>query len=76
MFTAKKIKDLMDANPFRPFRICMTDGKAYDVANHDSAFVLSHCVEIAVEPDTKGFAQKVIRCAYLHIASIEDLQPA
>jgi hypothetical protein len=66
----------MAASPFKPFRICMSDGKSYDVSNHDAALVLANCVEVGIEPNPAGFAQRVARCAYLHITSIEDLQPA
>ena len=76
MFTAKQFKEMMAANPFRPFRIRMSNGETYDVTNHDGAFILSHCIEIAMEPDSQGFPQRMARCSYLHINSVEDLQPA
>ena len=74
MFTAQQIKERMDEKPFRPFRIRMSKGEAYEVKNHDAAWVLRNAVEIGLDPDAEGFASNTRRCAILHIASIEDIQ--
>jgi hypothetical protein len=76
MFTAQHIKQLADAKPFKPFRICMSDGTTYDIPNHDSAFVTRHYVEVAKDPGADGIAENLHRCAILHITRIEELQPA
>ena len=76
MFTAKQIKELLDAKPFKPFRIYMSDGNSYDIPNHDAAWVTAGAVEVGTEIDKDGFALHVKRCAILHITSIEGLQPA
>ena len=74
MFTALQIKERMDERPFRPFRIKMSNGDAYEITNHDAAWVLRNVVEIGIDPDAEGFASNTRRCAILHIASIEDIQ--
>jgi hypothetical protein len=76
MFTAKQIKDVMNAQPFKPFRLCMSDGKTYDIPNHDAAWVTKNFVEVGMDLDASGIAENIRRCAILHITSIEDLQPA
>ena len=76
MFSAIHIKELMGTNPFRPFRIKMSDGSAYDVPNHDAAFVTRNFVEVGLDLDKNEIAGRVARCSILHIANIEDLQPA
>ncbi len=63
----------MTAQPFRPFRLCMTKGKLYDITNHDAAFVTRQFVEVGVEVDAKGIAGSVDRCAILHITRIENI---
>ena len=73
MFTAKQLKERMDEMPFRPFRIRMSNGEAYDIKNHDSAFVLSNAIEVGVEQDAEGFVLLTRRCSILHISSVEDL---
>lgn len=76
MFNAEQIKKLMDAQPFKPFRICMSGGKTYDITNHDAAWVTRQYVEVGIDLDPKGIAGDVDRCAIIHITRISDLQPA
>ncbi|MGH7950941.1 MAG: hypothetical protein ACREFE_03335 [Limisphaerales bacterium] len=76
MFTAKHIRDLMRTNPFRPFKIKMSDGSSYEVPNHDAALITRNFVEVGIDLDTNEIPGRVARCSILHIANIEDLQPA
>ena len=76
MFTAKEIKELMEIKPFRPLRIHLSDGSSYEVANHDMAMVSKNSVDIGVHPDPQGIAERIVRCAILHISKIEELQAA
>jgi hypothetical protein len=76
MFNAKQLKDLMDAKPFRPFRVHLSDGKTYEVPNHDAAFVKQNEIEIGLDLDKDGIMVRSVRCAILHISQIEELQPA
>jgi hypothetical protein len=76
MFNAEHIKQLMDAQPFKPFRICMSDGKTYDVPNHDTAFVTRHYVEVGIDQDAYGIAEHLDRCAIIHITRLQETQRA
>jgi hypothetical protein len=76
MFTAKIIREMMNAKDFRPFRIYMSDGKSYEVENQDMAIITQNSVDIGIHPDPDGIAEKLVRCAIIHITRIEDLQPA
>jgi hypothetical protein len=73
MITAKQIRELLHAKPFKPFRICMSDGTHYDITNHDMAFVMKNTVEVGLNLDPDGFAEYAARCAILHITRLEDL---
>ena len=76
MFNAEQIRQLLTAKDFKPFRLCLSDGTSYDILNHDMALVGRNSVEIGVNPDPQGIAEKFVRCAIIHITQIEDLQPA
>ncbi len=76
MFTASHIRELMRAQPFKPFRICMSDGRTPDVMNHDAALVTRNYVEVGIGLDAQGIAENVSCCSILHITGIERLQPA
>ncbi len=73
MITAKQIRELLHARPFKPFRIYLSDGTYHDITHHDMAWVTRNTVEVGVNPDAEGFAEYVARCALLHITKVEDL---
>jgi hypothetical protein len=76
MFNAKQLKDFMDAKPFRPFKVLMSDGRSYEVPNHDAAFVTQNKIEIGLDLNRDGIARRSVYCAILHIARVEELQTA
>jgi hypothetical protein len=76
MFNALELQKMMRATPFQPFRIRMTDGSAYEVPNHDAAFVTRNYLEVGTDLDQNSIPGKVVRCAILHITQVEDLQAA
>ncbi len=73
MIAAKQLRELLQAKPFRPFRICLSDGTHYDITNHDMAFVGRNTVEIGLNLDPDGFAEYFAPCSILHITKLEDL---
>lgn len=75
MFNAKQLKEFMDAEPFRPFKVLMTDGHSYNVPHHDAAFVTQNKIEIGLDLNQDGIARRSVYCAMLHIAGLEELQP-
>jgi len=76
MITAKQVRDLITANPFKPFRIHLSDGSHYDVVNRDMAIVERNTVDLGVNLDPDGIAEKLVRCAILHIAKLEGIEAA
>ena len=73
MMTAEQLRQRMNEQPFRPFRITLTDGRAFDVPNHDVALVKKNSIEVGINLNARSWAQKYVECAILHITSIEDL---
>ena len=73
MITAKQLRELLQAKPFKSFRICLSDGTLYDITNHDMAFVGKNTVEVGLHLDPDGFAEYFARCSILHITKLEDL---
>ncbi len=76
MFNARQLKNFMDAKPFRPFKIHMSDGSIYDVPNHDAAFLTQSKIEIGLDLNQDGIARRSVHCAILHITQVEELQAA
>jgi len=73
IITAEQLRARVNEQPFRPFRITMSDGRAFDVPNHDVAFVKKNTIEVGTNLDARSWAQKYVECAILHITSIADL---
>ena len=74
--TVSEAKALLDARPFAPFRIQMTDGKHFDIQHPDFIWVFRNRLDIAILADAnKGIVDHVERCFFLHIVRIEELQP-
>lgn len=73
----EEIRELCDAQPFVPFRICLTDGKAYDVPHRDVVLVSRTVIDIGVarNPTTRIYDQ-IVRISPLHIVRLENLQAA
>ena len=72
MITATELKARMTANPFVPFRICMSDGKTYDITNHDALLVTRNAAIVGVSHGPEDIAERYATCAILHITRIED----
>jgi len=64
--TAENIRELLDREPFLPFRLIMTSGKTYEVVSPNSAMLLKSEVFV-VFPDGERWAH----VPFLHIASVE-----
>jgi hypothetical protein len=73
MITAMQLRERMNETPFRPFRITLSDGRTFNVPNHDVALVKRNSIEIGIDLDSRSFAQEYVECAILHITSIEDV---
>lgn len=76
MFTAKQIQKLLHARPFRPFRICMTDGEQVEILHPEIAFLTANFVEVGADLNSDGFAQYVNRYAFIHMVRVEELTAA
>lgn len=73
MMTAEQLRQRINEHPFRPFRLTLSDGRAFDVPNHDAALVKKNTIEVGANLDVDSWAQKYVECAIPHITSIEDI---
>lgn len=66
--TPENIQELLNREPFLPFRLVMTSGKTYEVVSPNSAALLKSEVFVVL-PDGERWAH----VPFLHIASIETI---
>jgi hypothetical protein len=72
----EELKVLLNARPFVPLRIRMTDGRTFDIYHPDRVLVLRGRVDIGVAPDTgSDILDRVERCSLLHIVRVEEISP-
>ena len=73
----EEIKELLDAKPFAPFRLHMTDGNSLDITQPDNAIVSRAKIVLGVGSDAAtGIADHIEHCALLHIVRVEELKAA
>jgi hypothetical protein len=71
------IKELRDAQPFVLFRICLSDGKHYDVPHRDFLMIARNIIDVGFASDVaSGIYDKIVQISPLHIVRIENLQAA
>ena len=62
------LKEMLDRVPFEPFRVCLSNGSAYDVTNPDMVALMKSKAFIAL-PNSEKWSF----VSYLHIAALEAL---
>jgi len=71
----EELKELLDAEPFVPLRIHLTDGKAFDIYHPDAVLVLRARVDIGIPADENGrIMDRVEHCSLLHVVRVEELR--
>ncbi len=68
---ASEILEVLDREPFEPFRIVLTSGESYIVRNPHAVAVLKSRLFIALDD-----GERWVFCPYLHIAAVEALSAA
>ena len=70
----EEFKELLDAQPFIPLRIHMTDGKTYDIHHPDFVWVLRSRIDIGILAEQNGgILDRVDHCSLLHVVRVEEL---
>ena len=75
---ADEVRQHLDANPFVPFRLCLSDGSSYEIQHPDQALVTTWSVEVGVpeQRQQSRIYQRIAHCSLLHVVKAEKLQAA
>ena len=74
MIRPEDVRKHLDKRPFEAFRICLTDGQAYDVRHPDLCLIDRSTVYVGVpDPKLRGCVKRVDYCPYDYSAFIEPL---
>lgn len=76
MFNANALLALLNARPFTPFRLIISDGGTVDVLSREMVFPLRNCAIIAVfkAGETETLADQWTTVWYMHVTRIEMLK--
>ena len=70
----ERIRDALRAEPFLPLRVFLSDGSRHDVPHPEFAFVATHQLVIARDPNTHGVPRHTVTVNPIHVTRIEVLE--
>jgi hypothetical protein len=71
--TVEGCRNLLRQRPFRPFRLVMTSGKAYEVRHPEIAMLTRNDLLVGVDVAADGMPAEFDICPLFHIATVETL---
>ena len=71
--TLQDFKELLQAQPFEPFRIVMSSGESYEVRHPEMAKLLRTKILVFIDPDRQGIADQFRMCSLLHVTVVEPI---
>ena len=74
MTTARKLIDYIAAEPFRPFRINMASGKAYEIRHPENIAVTKTTAKIFAPADDSSDADRWHDVSLLLMESVESIE--
>lgn len=74
MITARNLRELLDARPFRPFRLFLTDGSSHHVPHPEFAWVFGGRIFVGEASGSDiETGTGVKQLSLLHVVRIEEL---
>lgn len=70
------LRERLRRQPFKPFRVHLSDGKSYDVLHPEMMLLTKSWVSIAIydaKPDRDAVPDRDVHISPMHITSTEDL---
>ena len=67
-------RDLLAERPFKPFRVVMSSGQAYEVRHPEMAFVTRSDLIVGIDIEEDEVPARFKICSLLHVTAIEPLE--
>ena len=71
--TVRDFKDLLDSEPFQPFRVVMSSGDAYEVRHPEMAWLTRTNLFVGIDAASDGVPGRAKMCSLLHVTVVEPL---
>lgn len=72
--TVQTFRDLLRAQPFKPFRLIMSSGLAYEVRHPEMAWLTRTDILVGIDADKEGVPSEFRICSLLHVTSVEPME--
>jgi hypothetical protein len=69
--TVQTFRELLSHRPFRPFRLVMSGGQAYEVRHPEMAFLTRTDILVGVDIGDDGVPAEFKICSLLHVTAVE-----
>ena len=73
--TVQTFRDLLATRPFRPFRLVMSSGQAYEVRHPEMAWLTRSDILVGIDQTDEGVPAEFKICSLLHVTAVEPLTP-
>jgi hypothetical protein len=74
--TLQTFRELFSRRPFKPLRLVMSSGQAYEIRHPEMALLTRTDVLVGVGETDEGVPAEFRICSLLHVTSVEPLAPA
>ncbi|HUY36173.1 MAG TPA: hypothetical protein VMV69_25770 [Pirellulales bacterium] len=71
--TVQSFRELLDLRPFRPFRLVMSSGQAYEVRHPEMAMLTRTDMLVGTDIAEDGVPAEFKICPLFHVATVEPL---
>jgi hypothetical protein len=71
--TTTIVSDLLRQRPFKPFRVVMSSGEAYEVRHPEMASVTKNDLFVGIDAADDGLPADARICPLFHVATLEPL---
>lgn len=71
--TVQTFRDLLNQNPFKPFRLVMSSGQSYEVRHPEMALLTKSDMLVGVGDTDEGVPAEFKICSLLHVTAVEPL---
>ena len=73
--TVQTFRNLLTDRPFKPFRLIMSSGQAYEVRHPEMAMVTKSDVLVGIDIEDDGVPAEFKICSMLHVTAVEPIEP-
>jgi hypothetical protein len=71
--TVQTFRDLLREKPFKPFRLVMSSGQAYEVRHPEMAMLTRSDILVGIDEADDGVPANFKICSLLHVTAVEPL---